>query len=410
MIEPVLPIWLILVLFSIGLASVILQFRILLKRLTLAKALAISLARLFVLFLLVSFALNPFSITRREHKVVPSLAILLDTSQSMSLPGRGGGGNRLDEARALLLSGQKPLLNSLSENFDVKLYALGPSLYPIEAAELSNLKAEGKHDSLAQALEKLERQNTPALLLSDGNLNWVGASRANPPVMTVPLGDPESYKDILIKDIRVPTMAFRGREVPIDVTVRSYGYPGLTVPVLLRDGSRVLTTKNLPISKSPGEATHSFSFIPEETGEHHLSLSAQPQFGESLTSNNTVDFSLKVVRDKIRVLMVSGSPSMNYRFMRGALKDNPSIDLLSFVILRTPTDIINVPLQEQSLIPFPVDTLFTRDLKNFDLLIFDNFPPHLYLRPTHLEGVREFIKNGGGFAVIGGPNFLAEGR
>ena len=52
---------------------------------------------------------------------------------------------------------------------------------------------------------------------------------------------------------------------------------------------------------------------------------------------------MKVVRDKIRVLMVSGNPSMNYRFMRTALKNDPSIDLLSFVILRTPSDILNVP-------------------------------------------------------------------
>ena len=90
--------------------------------------------------------------------------------------------------------------------------------------------------------------------------------------------------------------------------------------------------------------------------------------------------------------MISGNPSMNYRFMRTALKNDPSIDLLSFVILRTPTNILNVPLQEQSLIPFPVETLFTKELANFDLLIFDNLSSHLYI-PTQLprehQGVRE---------------------
>ena len=74
--------------------------------------------------------------------------------------------------------------------------------------------------------------------------------------------------------------------------------------------------------------------------------------------------------------MVTGSPSLNYRFLRTAFKNDPSIDLLSFVILRTPSNILNVPLQEQSLIPFPVETLFSKELKNFDLLIFDNFQPH----------------------------------
>jgi len=117
-----------------------------------------------------------------------------------------------------------------------------------------------------------------------------------------------------------------------------------------------------------------------------------------------------VLRDKIRILMVSGSPSLNYRYLRVALKNDPAIDLLSFIILRTPSDIMNVPLQEQSLIPFPVDTLFSKELKNFDLLIFDNFSYNLFLRKTHLESIERFVKEGGGFAAIGGPQFLETNR
>ena len=71
---------------------------------------------------------------------------------------------------------------------------------------------------------------------------------------------------------------------------------------------------------------------------------------------------------------------------------------------------INVPLQEQSLIPLPVETLFSKELKDFDLLIFDNLPSHLYLKPSYLESVRDFVRGGGGFAMIGGPNLSDEGR
>jgi uncharacterized membrane protein len=96
--------------------------------------------------------------------------------------------------------------------------------------------------------------------------------------------------------------------------------------------------------------------------------------------------------------------------MRTALKNDPSIDLLSFVILRTPTDILNVPTQEQSLIPFPVETLFAKEIRDFDLLIFDNFNYSLYLSPHHLESIREFVRGGGSFAMIGGPELVNEGR
>jgi uncharacterized membrane protein len=145
-------------------------------------------------------------------------------------------------------------------------------------------------------------------------------------------------------------------------------------------------------------------------GRKDLTISIPRQVGENIVTNNQINLTINVVRDKTRILMVSGSPSMNYRFMRVALKNDPSIDLLSFVILRTPSDILNVPPHEQSLIPFPVETLFLKELSSFDLLIFDNFNYALFLSPEHLESIRSFVENGGGFALIGGPNLYNEGR
>ena len=402
-ITPVFPLWLISILLSLALVSAIIQYWFIRRRLGRYRAISVSLLRLGSISLIISFALNPTLVVKKEHKLSPALAILVDTSQSMGLSGR------LDKARALLLDGPRPLLRSLAERFEVRLYALGETLRAIEARELAGLKAVGEGGDLTDALDKLAGKNSLALLLSDGSLKWEGSNSAGLPLLVVPVGDPGGYKDILIKGVKAPTLAFRGREVTINVTIKGYGYKGLTLPVLLKDGGRLLTAKSLRINESPAEATLSLSFTPEEVGQHNLSISIPLQFGESLASNNTVNLPLKVVRDKIRILMVSGSPSMSYRFMRMAFKNDPSIDLLSFVILRTPSDIMNVPLQEQSLIPFPVETLFTKELGNFDLLIFDNFPFNPYLSASYLENVREFVKGGGGFAMIGGPNSFDEG-
>jgi len=409
-IAPVFPLWLILLLFFVGLAAVIIQYWLVRRRLGPSKALAISFLRLGAIFLLISFALNPSLVSKKEHKISPSIAILLDTSQSMGLTGAGGNGSRLDEAKAILLSGSKPLLKSLAGRFNVRFYGLGESLRSIEAEELSGLKAEGRGGDVAEAVEKLIGKNALAVLLSDGNLKWEENHSTDLPLLVVPVGDTKGYKDLLIKVVKAPAMAFRGREVVIDVTIRGYGYKGLTLPVHLKEGNRLLKAKTVSFHDDPAEMTIPLSFIPGEVGEHNLSIGIPPQVGESLTSNNTVNLPLKVVRDKVRILMISGSPSLNYRFMRMAFKNDPSIDLLSFVVLRTPTDIINVPLQEQSLIPLPVETLFSKELKDFDLLIFDNLPSHLYLKPSYLESVKDFVRGGGGFAMIGGPNFSDEGR
>ena len=410
MITPVFPLWLILLLFFAGLAAVIIQYWLIRRRLGPSRALAISFLRLGAIFLLISFALNPSLVSKKEHKISPSIAILLDTSQSMGLTGVGGNGSRLDEAKAILLNGSTPLLKSLAGKFNVRFYGLGESLRSIEAEELAGLKAGGRGGDLAEAVEKLVGKNSLAVLLSDGNLKWKENNSTDLPLLVIPVGNTKGYKDLLIKAVKAPAMAFRGREVVIDVTIKGYGYKGLTLPVHLKEGNKLLTAKTVSFHEDPAEMTIPLSFIPGEVGEHNLSIGIPPQFGESLTSNNTVNLSLKVVRDKVRILMISGSPSLNYRFMRMAFKNDPSIDLLSFVVLRTPTDIINVPLQEQSLIPLPVETLFSKELKDFDLLIFDNLPSHLYLKPSYLESVKDFVRGGGGFAMIGGPYFSDEGR
>ena len=406
---PVFPFWLVLLLLFLGLAAVILQYWLIRKRLGHKRAGAISILRLFVLSLLILFALDPSRIEKREDRVSPSIAVLIEASQSMNEAGSGGK-SRLDEAKNLLVDGQKSLLKTLAEKYDVQLYSLGGSLRFLDAKELTGLKAEGKGGSLNEALGKLKGKNGFAILLSDGNLKEEDAISAGLPLLVLPVGDPKGYKDVLIKSVKAPAIAFRGKEVPIDITVKSYGYPGLNLPVVLKEGNRVLTAKNVRLPEKPGEVPLSFSFSPEKVGQHTLQISVPVQARENNSANNSASFSINVLRDKIRVLMISGNPSMNYRFMRTALKNDPSIDLLSFVILRTPTNILNVPLQEQSLIPFPVETLFTKELSSFDLLIFDNLPFHLYSPAEYFSNIREFVRRGGSFAMIGGQNLLDGGR
>ena len=293
----------------------------------------------------------------------------------------------------------------------MRLYAYDGRLRQIEPGELIALKAEGKGGDAAEALKALAGRASCAVLLSDGALIGQNAVQEPdaPPVIAVPLGDADRYRDVMIRGVRFPQVAFRGRETTIEASIGSHGYEGATVPVLLKDGGRLLTARNVRLNKEDAETVVSFPFAPGDVGTHNLSVAIPPQAGEAITENNTADFSLKVARDKIRILMVTGSPSLNYRYLRLALKNDPSIDLLSFVILRTPSNVINVPLNEQSLIPFPVDTLFSKELKEFDLLIFDNLPIHLYLNQKHLEGIRDFVRGGGAFAMIGGPDLSDNG-
>ncbi|MGE5254947.1 MAG: glutamine amidotransferase [Planctomycetaceae bacterium] len=407
--SPFLPAWLILGLLGLGVLGLVLLYPPLRKRVGPSRSLWLSALRLGALLLLIGCFLDPAFTQKVERKSSPALALFVDASSTMGLPGKGGK-TRLEEARALLLDGERPLLKSLSERFEVQIYALGESSRPLEAGDLRRLKAAGGRGDLALAVEKLPSRNVLPILLSDGRVKWEGKRSSPLPLFTIPLGDPGDYRDIWIDRLKAPAVAFRGREVRIEAVLKSHGFRRLTLPISLRDGQRLLTARSIRIPGDPAEIPLSFSFTLEETGPHHLSLSLPPQAGESSALNNSFPFSLRVAKDKIRILMISGHPSLNYRYMRMAFKSDPSIDLLSFVILRTPTDVLNVPLQEQSLIPFPVDTLFSKELSQFDLLILDDFPFHLYVKSAYLEKVREFVNAGGGLALIGGPNLIDGGK
>ena len=409
-IAPVFPMWLIILLFCLALAQAAAQCVKSWTKLGPRRALVISLLRFAAIVVLAVFALNPSGVTRKEHRISPAVAIIVDTSESMGQSVAGGKASRLDEAKALLMEGGSSLIGSLSKKYEVHVYGLGDSLRPLEFGDVARLEAAGRKGDVSEALRAISDQNSVAVLLSDGNVKWNESQAPLLPTVTVPFGDPETYQDILIKGISAPSIAFRDREVTIDVTLKNFGYTDLTLPVLLKDSGRLLSAKNIRVQANPGESTVAFSFVPSEVGQKNLSISIPQQVGERIVENNQVNLSIKVVRDKTRILMVSGNPSMNYRFMRTALKSDPSIDLLSFVILRTPSDILNVRSYEQSLIPFPVKTLFLTELTNFDLLIFDNFNYALYLRPEHLESIRRFVEDGGSFAMVGGPNLFDEGR
>ena len=133
--------------------------------------------------------------------------------------------------------------------------------------------------------------------------------------------------------------------------------------------------------------------------------------GEALSTNNKQVFTLKVIRDRVRVLHVCGRPSWDQRFLRSMLRLDPNVDLVSFFILRTETD--DQPWnarEEMSLIPFPDREIFDEQLKSFDLLIFQNFnsAPSYQVEP-YLPGLRDYVQSGGALAMVGGDLSFASG-
>lgn len=127
--------------------------------------------------------------------------------------------------------------------------------------------------------------------------------------------------------------------------------------------------------------------------------------GELTTRNNAAVVQINGVRDRLRVLLVSGEPHAGERVWRNLLKSDASVDLVHFTILRPPEKQDGIPVSELSLIAFPTRELFVEKIKQFDLIIFDRYRLRGILPISYLENVRDYVRGGGTVLVAAGPEF-----
>lgn len=395
------------------------QFLGLRQRLSAKKRSLLISLRGVVYLLLVFFLFSPGAVEKRVTKLRRPLAILVDTSQSMGLPAAQDeprrNKSRIDAVKEKLLEGKEPLIQRLARDYDLRWYQFSAGLEPITPSSLSGLAARGKGTRLVESLREAGRdQPAGIIVLSDGIANGEsqsldGSASLPIPVFAVGVGETKGYADLRIADLNFPDFAFRGREMKVDVTIQAHGLSGKTVPLYFNRGRNLVSSRALTIDRDPFEQRLTLSYTPREIGLHSFTISTPPQSGEEITHNNQREFKVEVQRDKIRVLTLSGSPSWNYRFLRMALKQDPFIDLVSFVFLRSPTDSVDVPDNQLSLIPFPIDEIFLEEIKNFDVLIFDDFSHRSYFNVIYLEKVRDFVREGGGLGMLGGVRSFDSG-
>ncbi|MEM9427182.1 MAG: hypothetical protein AAGA06_10825 [Pseudomonadota bacterium] len=127
--------------------------------------------------------------------------------------------------------------------------------------------------------------------------------------------------------------------------------------------------------------------------------------GELTTRNNAAVVQINGVRDRLRVLLVSGEPHAGERTWRNLLKSDASVDLVHFTILRPPEKQDGVPVNELSLIAFPTRELFLDKIDEFDLIIFDRYQRRGILPSLYLDNVRQYVEDGGALLVAAGPDF-----
>ncbi|MCE8007412.1 hypothetical protein [Aestuariivita sp.] len=140
-------------------------------------------------------------------------------------------------------------------------------------------------------------------------------------------------------------------------------------------------------------------------GRNVIQFTVPAAEGELTDRNNTALIQMNGVRDRLRVLLVSGEPHQGGRTWRNLLKSDSSVDLVHFTILRPPEKQDGVPVNELSLIAFPTRELFLEKVDDFDLIIFDRYKRRGILPAIYLDNVSSYVRNGGAVLVAAGPDF-----
>ncbi len=142
-------------------------------------------------------------------------------------------------------------------------------------------------------------------------------------------------------------------------------------------------------------------------GRNVIQFTVPEAEGELTDRNNTALIQMNGVRDRLRVLLVSGEPHPGGRTWRNLLKSDSSVDLVHFTILRPPEKQDGVPVDELSLIAFPTRELFLEKINDFDLIIFDRYKRRGILPAIYLDNVNNYINEGGAVLIAAGPDFAS---
>ena len=389
------------------------------------RAIALFLLRFFAVGSCLLVALQP-SVELGQVSLLPNhVAVLVDASRSMSVAPPDRGPSRAQRA-AQIVADAAPLFAQWERaGHRVEIYSFAEALATATPESLRS-PPQGEATRMGEALSELRgrlagRDVGGVIVISDGidtgriargpldgeTRQTLEALEA--PVHTVLVGEAE-LRDLSVAAVLTDDFAFVRTPIKLEAVLRHKGYSDRQVEVTLAREGRLLDAKAVLLHGESGQERVSFDYTPTEPGNFVFEIKTPVLAGEALESNNSQAFTMKVIRDRVRVLHVCGRPSWDERFLRSILRLDPNVDLVSFFILRTDTDELPLGANEMSLIPFPYQEIFDDQLRSFDLLIFHNFNYKPYWVEPYLPGVRDYIQSGGALAMIGGDLAFASGQ
>ncbi len=316
-------------------AAAIFFYRHTLPPVSRARRIILTVLRSLVLSLLALLLCEPLIRLTSTSTHPPVIALLVDDSKSMTIVDHRG--NRDSTLHALL---SQPVFSRLAGRADVRAYAFGSKLRRIAFPGNDTLSLNDDATDISGALEALHAESQraridAAILLTDGSYTLGenplhDAEQLGIPLYTVGIGDSSMQKDLLISAVAANTLVYSGTRAPVDVTVKSSGFGGERVEVVLSDGSKDLDHSALTLEQGNREYAVELSYIPEGEGTHRYTVRVSSLPGELTTANNRRSFLARIMKSKLRVLIVASSPSTDLTVLRQTIAEEKNFSVTSY--------------------------------------------------------------------------------
>src|ERR1700732_4877729 len=342
--------------------------------------------------LLVLLALANPSFTREEREPLSSVAaVVIDKSPSQNFGERT---RETAQAQAALVDSLKTI-----KGLEVRVVEAGQADGETDGTRLFG--------ALSSALSDVPVDRVAgAFLITDGrvhdippNAAAVGFQAPGPALIT----GRKDERDRRIAISAAPRFGIVGQTQTITYRLDDQGVTGERARITVRRDGETISERTLQSGQ-----TSSVDIDIKHAGPNIVEIEASPLEGELTAVNNRAVVAIDGVRDKLRVLLVSGEPHSGERTWRNLLKSDASVDLVHFTILRPPEKQDGTPINELSLIAFPTRELFQQKINEFQLIIFDRYARQGVLPIIYFDNITRYVREGGAVLVAAGPDYASQ--
>lgn len=347
--------------------------------------------RTIAMAMLVLALANP-SMTREDRDPIPSVAaVIVDKSPSQDFGARAA---QTEQARETLVDRLKRV-----PGLEVRVADAGAADGETDGTRLFN--------ALSSALADVPPDRIAgAVMITDGRVHDIPADAAAlgfaAPLHALITGRANEI-DRRVVLTQTPRFGIVGQMQTIGFKVEDQGASAGPVQVTVRRDGELLEQRTVN-----GGAEITMQVQIPHAGPNIVEVEAAPLANELTLVNNRAVISIDGVRDKLRVLLVSGEPHAGERTWRNLLKSDASVDLVHFTILRPPEKQDGTPINELSLIAFPTRELFQQKIGEFQLIIFDRYARQGVLPMIYFDNIARYVRNGGAVMIAAGPDYASQ--